>query len=115
MPPNDQSNLAPQDRDYELDPIFLSSRREAVVVLAIFALFTVYVLGVSFMLGAQPANPAGQGTPTMWGMPSWVVWGIVVPWVAANVVTAWFCFWYMKVEDLGSEGDGEIDLEEVHG
>jgi len=34
-------------------------------------------------------------------MPSWVVWGIAVPWIVADIFTVWFCFFYMKDDDLG--------------
>lgn len=45
------------------------------------------------------------------GIPSWAFWGIAAPWLAADVFTTWFCFWYMKDDDLGEAHEG-LDLEE---
>ena len=42
-----------------------------------------------------------ENIPTTLGMPSWVVWGIAVPWIVADIFTVWFCFFYMKDDDLG--------------
>jgi hypothetical protein len=40
---------------------------------------------------------------TLWGIPKWVFWGLVVPWLAADVFTVWLCFFYMKDDDLGED------------
>ena len=42
---------------------------------------------------------------TMMGVPKWVFIGIVAPWLVADVFTTWFCFCYMKDDDLGGEGE----------
>ena len=51
-----------------------------------------------------------QNLQTVWGIPSWLFYGIVVPWIAADIFTIWFCFCYMKDDDLGSEQE-ESDIE----
>ena len=38
------------------------------------------------------------------GVPVWVFWSIVIPWMLANIFTFWFCLFYMADDDLG-EGD----------
>ena len=35
----------------------------------------------------------------MFGFPSWVFWGVALPWMFANVVTFWFCLRFLKNED----------------
>lgn len=96
--------------EYEIDPVYLHARREAVVVLVIFAVFATYVLTVSYWLGfaATDADPPGEiELGPFGGMPRWVFWGIVIPWLAANVVTAWFCFLYMKEDELDAASSAE--------
>jgi hypothetical protein len=96
---------------YELDPVFVSSRREAIFVLIVFAVFAVFVIGVSYGLGNRLEATEGEPVSTILGLPTWVFWGILVPWGAANVVTAWYCLSFMSHESLEEAGQGEIDLE----
>lgn len=103
------------DQDtFEFDPIFVSSRREAIVSLALFGIFLIYVLSTSFWLGIQPATHADGTIATILGMPSWVFWGILVPWLAADLVTAWFCFSLMKNEPLEDSKDQSPQAESLH-
>lgn len=91
-----------QEREEELDPVYLHALREAKVVLVIFGLFAAYTLGVSYVLGYDGQAPADSAAvPTILGIPSWVFWAIVLPWGLANVATAWFCFGFMKDDPLG--------------
>ena len=46
---------------------------------------------------------------TVWGIPSWLFWGIAVPWLLADVFTLWFCFFYMKDGDLGEDDPPEAE------
>ena len=42
---------------------------------------------------------------TTMGMPSWLVGGILVPWIVADLFTIWMCFFFIKDDDLGTAGD----------
>lgn len=42
-------------------------------------------------------NP--EEVSTVFGFPSWVFWGVALPWMFANVVTFWFCLRFLKNED----------------
>lgn len=99
-----------RDRDqYELDPVFVHSRREAWVIMGVFLLFGVYSISASFLLGRVPEDGNLSEIRTMFGMPNWVAWGVLLPWLLANIVTAWFCFGFMKNDPLDDEvaEDGE--------
>lgn len=104
------SIIAEQDVDpasgdaVELDPVFVHAKREAVIVLVVFTLFMLVSLGVSYSL-APPSGKAQAAVDLVLGMPHWVFWGIFLPWMFANVVTAWFCFVTIKRDDL-TEPDG---------
>jgi len=93
------------DRCRNHDPVFVHSRRETVVLLIGFAIFLVWSVGVSYRLGY--GQPADEVPAMVLGMPRWVFWGVVVPWMAANVFTFWFCLFYMKDDPLGKAADEE--------
>ncbi|MDB4756750.1 MAG: DUF997 family protein [Pirellulaceae bacterium] len=88
---------------YEPDPVFVNSRRETVVICILFILFMGWSVGVSYFLGEQsryfkPEDPAN--IDLVWGMPSWVCYGVMFPWIAVNAIAIWFCFFFMKDDDL---------------
>jgi len=94
------------DDKYELDPVFTNSRREAVII------FMTWVAGLLWAVPFCYANGylTGDGTEftmTM-GVPTWLFWGILVPWIAADIFTTWFCFCYMKDDDLGAAPEDEV-------
>lgn len=51
--------------------------------------------------------------PFSLGIPDWVFWGVVVPWLFCIVVTFWFCLVFFTEDDLcddsGSPDAGEPD------
>jgi fatty acid desaturase len=99
----------------EWDPVYLSGRREAIVVLLVFFAFSAYVLPVCYLMGSTPTEGETPPLSMIAGLPAWVVWGILLPWIAANVVTAWFCFFYMKNEPLSSESEPQIPTQATSG
>lgn len=84
------------------DPVLASSRREALWVVAIWSGSALYTVGYAACCAY------GQGPPRLlFGMPHWVVWGILAPWFVCLALTTWLAFWGMTDEDLGrEEGDG---------
>ena len=92
---------------YELDPVFLNSRREAIAIFLLWFLCLLWAVPVSYALGYGQDVVPGQ-VPTVMGMPSWVFWGLLLPWLAADAVTVWFCFRFIQNDDLGTvEGEAE--------
>lgn len=92
--------------DYEPDPVYVNSRREALVLLAIFAAALIYTIVVSFLLGYD-RDPSE--VVTYLGIPDWVMWGVFLPWTVCVLVTVWFCFYFMADDPLGEEAaPGEI-------
>lgn len=94
--------------DKELDPLFVHALREFKASLLIFVLFGIWVVGVSWWL-SRPTEP--DSTQITMGIPTWVFWGVAIPWVAANALIFWFCFRFMTddpltpVEDEANEPD----------
>ena len=47
------------------------------------------------------------------GMPSWVFWGIVLPWIIIDIAVIWFCFRFMQSNSLPQdEGHSHLVSEE---
>lgn len=88
--------------DDRWDPVYLNCRREAVLILMAWAVCLLWTVGYSYTFGYNLA--AEQVTITL-GMPSWVFWGVLVPWMAATVFSCWFSLSYMADDDLGDDVD----------
>jgi hypothetical protein len=95
------------------DPVYLQSRRELGVILVLFLTFFVWSVGVCYWLGYDPPGSAEGTVAMIWGMPTWVFWGILVPWLAVDVAAVWFCFFVMKDDDLGETHEGEDVVRQV--
>jgi hypothetical protein len=97
--------------------LFRSARREARVVLVVFALALTWTVGYCYLRGYQHP-PDGWAVrwglaesgdaanfQTLAGMPEWVWLGILLPWLLCSAFTAGFCVG-MTDDDLGAEADG---------
>lgn len=89
----------PPDAQYELDPLFVHSRREAVVIFFVWLAGLLWAVPFCYLNG-YVGNVDPENVSTVWGIPSWLFWGIAVPWVVADLITVWLCFFYMKDHDL---------------
>ena len=89
----------PSSRD-RYDPTFVHARREAVVILVVWALCLVWTIGYSSVFAYQ-ADSAGKSL--VFGLPGWVFWGVAVPWAVAAVVSIGMALVYMADDDLGEE------------
>ncbi len=102
-------NQAPSETESDSnqwDAVFLQSRRELWVILVLWGIFAVWVVGTSWWLGYRGAD---EEFSMVWGFPSWVFWGVAVPWLAANGAILWFCCGFMKDQELESPADGDAD------
>lgn len=96
------SGFLPPDesRPPDYDPVYLNSRREALVIFGIFIAGLVWAVPYCYLTGYIGDFERG-GLSTTLGIPTWLFWGIAVPWLIADLVTVWFCFFYMADDDLG--------------
>ncbi len=97
--------------------LFRHARREALVVLAVWALALAWTVGYCYLRGYEHppdgwAVRQGLAVPRTaenfahyGGIPDWVIFGIVVPWVACSLFTLAFCRFGMADDDLGAEAD----------
>ena len=82
------------------DPVYLNCRREAVIILVAWAVCLAWTVGYchTFGYGLTP-----EEVTVVAGIPSWVFWGVMVPWMLAAAFSCWFSLWYMADDDLGEE------------
>jgi hypothetical protein len=92
-----------------------NAAREALIVLAVVALALAWTVGYCYLHGyrhapdswAVCAGLASERTADNFeqvaGLPDWVFFGILVPWLACTAFTVFFCLKIMKDDDLGGE------------
>lgn len=97
----------------EYDPVFLHARREAVAIILLFCGFCTWAVTICMTQGYLAPGEAPTAVHTTFGMPTWTFWGILVPWLAVDLVAVWFCFFYMKSDDLGTTREEEDLIEHV--
>ncbi|HEV3166254.1 MAG TPA: hypothetical protein VGZ22_19670 [Isosphaeraceae bacterium] len=96
---------------HQPDPVYQHARREAIIILSVWALSTVYSCAYCYLFGySRPGRVFGPAdVQPFWGVPSWVFWGILAPWAACAVFTFWFAGFYMADDDLGKDHAAELE------
>ncbi|MHC4400081.1 MAG: DUF997 family protein [Planctomycetota bacterium] len=89
-----------------LDPVLVHTRREAAWILGAFLVCLVWSVSWCWVAGYG----AGETTAKVLGIPSWVFWGVVMPWLAADAFALWFCLFFIADDPLEEDND-EIDGE----
>ena len=73
---------------------FRRTRLEAILTGSLWLGFAVWVITVSYRLGYQ----THEYTTTL-GLPTWIVWGVLVPWLAAVVMNTVLAFAIMADDE----------------
>lgn len=103
----DEQNPPPGE---QLDPVFLHSRREAVVIFFVWLAGLLWAVPYCYTTGYLDSFDP-DNFQTILGVPAWLFWGIGIPWLVADLFTTWFCFRFMADDDLGEAHEG-ADVEE---
>lgn len=94
----------------EKNSLLRSARREAVFAVTLWLLAVVYSVSVCYWLGYN--RPAAD-LRFIAGIPTWVLYGIVAPWLICTIVSAWYSFFFAADEDFEAESRlGEEHLAE---
>jgi len=110
--PDNAMSKTKLDSNMEYDPVFLHSRREAVIIFCLWVTALIWVVPFCYFNGY--GGNVDPGTISMiMGIPMWLFWGIFVPWLTADAFTIWFCFFYMKDDELGESNEGGNIQEEL--
>jgi hypothetical protein len=89
-----------------------SGRREAAVALGIWLCALIYSVTYCYLFGYRPAD--GQ-LHFVIGIPSWVFWGIIAPWLACVALSWWFSFYFMRDDDIAAEGTADASPTDSRG
>lgn len=82
------------------DPVLVSSRREALITVSIWAVACVYSLVVCYRYGYE--RDAATLTYIL-GFPDWIFWGVIVPWTVCTGLCFVMAYFVIRDEDLGDE------------
>jgi hypothetical protein len=93
--------------------VYRNARREAVVILAIWAAATIYCCSFCYLTGyIRPGQPlALADLRPIFGIPGWFFWGVVVPWGVCGVVTLIYAGFFISDDDLGKDHAAELDAD----
>ncbi|MAI72524.1 MAG: hypothetical protein CMM01_16680 [Rhodopirellula sp.] len=86
-----------QEHDPPVDPVYKSSLRELKWIFVIWLLHFVWVVGYCCAFGYPPPE---SELITVLGMPSWVFWGVFVPWISATLISTWFALTQIQDHEL---------------
>ena len=81
----------------DLGESFRQSRKELWFMLVSWAVFLIWTLSYN---STHAFDMEKSGIDPIIGMPQWVFFGILVPWVAALVLTICFAMFFMKDTEL---------------
>ena len=110
-----------------MDPVFRNSLRECVFLLLLWLACCLYTVTYCYLAGylvhephpnatgpsigklvgpltAFDRNPQSLTTPFGLGVPDWVFFGVIVPWMVAVVITVLYCFYFFVEDDLSGAG-----------
>ncbi len=79
------------------NPVYTSSLRELKWILVIWTIAFLWVIGYCGLYSYLDTEQASSIT-TILGMPSWVFFGVFVPWIVGTTTSIWFAI--SQIEDL---------------
>ncbi len=79
------------------DPLLKSAKREALVTAVLTLAALGYTIGYAAMFGY---GRTAESLSFVLGVPDWVFWGIVTPWVVCLALSWWFSSWLVEDETL---------------
>ncbi len=81
------------------------ARREGLLIMAVWSTCLVWSIGSGYWLGYRRD---AQEIGLILGVPDWICWSVILPWILCLAFAVWFCFVYMADDDLGQDpGEGE--------
>lgn len=97
----------------DTDSVLKNSRREAIIIGVVWVVSTIYCCAYSYWAGYErPGQKLGpDDVHPIFGMPSWIFWGVIVPWVACSIFIFWFAGFYMSDDDLGKDRTSELEAD----
>jgi hypothetical protein len=80
-----------------VEPSYRRTLKEAMVALLLWLGAGIWVISVSYWLGyKRPVHSVA-------GIPNWVVWGVLLPWVTLFILHTWYSLWFLRADDRGDD------------
>lgn len=86
------------------DPVYLHARREAWVAFLGWLVAGIYTVTYCYFFGY---DSDAVELKTILGIPRWIVFGVVAPWIVAIGFGVWFSLVWVQDEDLGPDPEEE--------
>jgi len=98
--------------------LYQSARREAAITILVWFVALLWTLGYCYLRGYEHpadswlvtsgwATPPGKPVKTVLGVPEWIFYGIVVPWLVCTAFTVLFGLFGIRDDELGAAPDEE--------
>lgn len=97
------TDISARPSDRPDDPVYLHTRREALVILALWAAALAWVVPYCYYFGYYNVDDLDSPLKTVMGIPDWVFWGVLVPWIVCTLATIVLCVWFIQDDDLEPE------------
>jgi hypothetical protein len=94
------------------DPVVRSARWEAIWIFLIWCATLAWCVGYASIYGYGARDR--ELTFTL-GFPTWVFWGVVLPWGVCTVLSAAFTLFVIQDDPLGAEAENPEEPEHVDG
>lgn len=92
--------------------------KEARMALSIWMVTLVTIVTVMVSAGYVPIEQRPNVPPLIWGIPSWVFWGLFVPWFVLIAISWWFAVCYLKddspAQEFPDSATVEAETESAH-
>ncbi|OYP36387.1 DUF997 family protein [Rhodopirellula sp. MGV] len=96
--PQEKTETATQTQQvFEQSDLYRNCVREAKWILAIWLIAFAWVITYCTLFGYQVS---ADHLPLVFGMPSWVFWGVFLPWGISVVVSIWFALTMIQNDRL---------------
>ena len=100
-------SLPPDQQNVDASAV-TQSLREAKWIMVIWFLSSLWTIGYCWLYSYEPIDPTR--IQIVFGLPSWVFWGVAVPWLLTTLVSILFAIWGIQEDDLRSEIQAEIKI-----
>lgn len=92
-----ESDMEDENAPIEYDSAYLNSLRELKILSGLGFLALAYTIGYSSQFGYSVSSP--ENLKTVLGMPHWIFWGVLVPWIVTAALTIGFALFVMRDDD----------------
>jgi uncharacterized membrane protein len=105
---NSPASLSRRSPGSAVDPVLHSAWREALVVFGLWAAAMAWSVGYCALFAYPPKDKLAEAAASLTftlGFPTWVFWGIVVPWVLCSILSFFISRFVISDADLGIDPD----------